>query len=757
MSDHLRFFTSQSPDSSRGHDHSTDAYGPQHARPWMESGVYGSDAHGSDNYASRAEVEMQRLIATDGPTTSWLYPRKSPQKAKSGKTVTTGRGGALQAKLNVGAVNDPLEKEADAVADRVMRNPKDCYLDPPVSPYSQSAQRNPLLGRSGISREYQLPEFSRSRMAPWLRPQQPAGESIARQDVGEQETVQLKSGASEISRMTEPDEEMQNKSLQRNLAGLDDDAKETLGYTHAFEKSDEVEDMGTTTSMYMQRESAASAEGGTVSPELQNRIEGVRNSGGEKLPDSEREFFESRMGHDFGDVRIHTGSEAAQVSRDVNAKAFTIGRDVVFGEGEYKPGTPEGRRLMAHELTHTVQQGAAGEKARREPITTPNVSVDALVEYNQLRIQLLGWLEAPRSYQGLTADWQRMESLYHSLVRAGRIDRFASPFPLETDVRFPELSFLRNLSGTKTMFALLLRSAISSARRRASYLFKNAARDPIKSLYNRVSAQSGATLSDNPFIGVSQDDVEIAYRAWADGRLQKEPWLVLALQKTEGFGGQAAGPVHEGGRIGLPASNSADAVSIFRSQLFYVESGLDHFIDHSYSAETQDNVASFRPGAGAAHDRRFDEGVRQLVRSGYLGHNIKPEINAQLQATRMANGRFRVTIKDRAKYYALVFQLSEAFFRSKESGVRSAIGEPGTPDPRLVYVNWNVRNFNEFVQSAEQHRMEIEYRQANGSAPSISEWAFETRIKGNEYGGPRSNAVRFGYFSSAYSLAYNGW
>ena len=178
--------------------------------------------------------------------------------------------------------------------------------------------------------------------------------------------VKLAGRGPEISRMPELEEEMQYKSLQRNLAGMDDDAKETLGYTHAFEKSDEEEDMGTTTSMYMQREGAASAEGGTVSRELKQRIDGVRNSSGEKLPESEREFFESRMGHDFGDVRIHTGPEAAKVSRDVNAKAFTMGRDVVFGDGEYKPGTPEGRRLMAHELTHTVQQGAAGDKAQRK-------------------------------------------------------------------------------------------------------------------------------------------------------------------------------------------------------------------------------------------------------------------------------------------------------------------------------------------------------------------------------------------------------
>ena len=317
MGDHLRFFSSHSPDSSRSHGHTPDPYGPHFAGPWAEPGAYSQDDH-----IRMAREEMQRLISTDGPTTSWLYSEYYSQPSKGGNygppAPPAARPAALQRQLNVGAVNDPLEKEADAVADRVMRNPKDCYLDPPVSPFRPFGQRKP------------------------------DGERIARQvpDEQEQDTAQLKPDAPEISR-------------------IDEDAKGTLGYTHAFEKSDDEEDMGTTTSMYMQREAnGTGAEGGPVPPELQQRIEGVRNSGGEKLPDAEREFFESRMGRDFGEVRIHTGSDAAQVSRDVNAKAFTIGRDVVFGEGEYKPGTPEGRRLMAHELTHTVQQGATGTLQR---------------------------------------------------------------------------------------------------------------------------------------------------------------------------------------------------------------------------------------------------------------------------------------------------------------------------------------------------------------------------------------------------------
>ncbi len=77
---------------------------------------------------------------------------------------------------------------------------------------------------------------------------------------------------------------------------------------------------------------------------------------GRPLPSSIREFFEGRFEADFSDVRIHTGAEAAQSARSLRARAFTVGRDIVFAAGRYAPGTEAGARLLAHELTHVVQQ-----------------------------------------------------------------------------------------------------------------------------------------------------------------------------------------------------------------------------------------------------------------------------------------------------------------------------------------------------------------------------------------------------------------
>jgi hypothetical protein len=82
------------------------------------------------------------------------------------------------------------------------------------------------------------------------------------------------------------------------------------------------------------------------------------------LPDSERTFFENRFGADFGSVRVHTSDAAAQTAQDLDARAYTVGSDIAFNAGEYQPGSEHGRSLLAHELTHVVQQGGAGELKR---------------------------------------------------------------------------------------------------------------------------------------------------------------------------------------------------------------------------------------------------------------------------------------------------------------------------------------------------------------------------------------------------------
>jgi len=91
-------------------------------------------------------------------------------------------------------------------------------------------------------------------------------------------------------------------------------------------------------------------------------VDRVLASSGRPLEPTLRQDMEQRFGHDFSRVRVHSGAAAEQSARDVNAHAYTVGRDVVFGVGQFAPATPGGRRLLAHELTHVVQQ-SAGNRA----------------------------------------------------------------------------------------------------------------------------------------------------------------------------------------------------------------------------------------------------------------------------------------------------------------------------------------------------------------------------------------------------------
>lgn len=98
--------------------------------------------------------------------------------------------------------------------------------------------------------------------------------------------------------------------------------------------------------------------GGLVHPDVQAAIAATRG-GGRPLERSVAATLAPSMGTSLDDVRIHTGEGAAAMARAVTARAFTVGNDIYFGRGEYRPGTPAGNELIAHEVAHTIQQRGA--------------------------------------------------------------------------------------------------------------------------------------------------------------------------------------------------------------------------------------------------------------------------------------------------------------------------------------------------------------------------------------------------------------
>lgn len=111
------------------------------------------------------------------------------------------------------------------------------------------------------------------------------------------------------------------------------------------------------------------AEGlSNVASDVATNLQNSRDSGS-PMPLSVRRFMEPRFNANFRDVKVHTGDKAAKLSRQLNAQAFTVGNQIFFGKDRFKPESHEGKELIAHELTHTIQQGGAIQRSEEVSVT----------------------------------------------------------------------------------------------------------------------------------------------------------------------------------------------------------------------------------------------------------------------------------------------------------------------------------------------------------------------------------------------------
>ena len=229
----------------------------------------------------------------------------------------------IQTKLQVSTPGDPYEQEADRVADTVMRMPE--------SPSTQTpATRTPRITPL-VQREIELPDEDDKeatlQTAPPIQRQMDSAHVVQRlckECEGEKEREEQSGGM--VQRQSAPEQ-----------ASDDNDAEEQV------------------------QSKATQSAGPAVTTSVANNIRAM-NGGGSPLSNTTRAFFEPRFGVDFSQVRVHTDSRAADTSNSINAKAFTVGRNIAFGPGRYAPQSREGQQLLAHELTHIVQQGAASTR-----------------------------------------------------------------------------------------------------------------------------------------------------------------------------------------------------------------------------------------------------------------------------------------------------------------------------------------------------------------------------------------------------------
>lgn len=144
---------------------------------------------------------------------------------------------------------------------------------------------------------------------------------------------------------------------------------------------------------------AESAGAFSVNPDA---VRGTLSSSGRPLDAETRRYMESRIGFDFSKVRLHTDASAAASARALNARAYTVGNDVVFSTGSYAPQTIQGKRLLAHELTHVVQQSGAAREAHPIARTAPRQVQRAIDLPDSVKEKLESYLKRIPGYQLLT-------------------------------------------------------------------------------------------------------------------------------------------------------------------------------------------------------------------------------------------------------------------------------------------------------------------------------------------------------------------
>ncbi len=215
----------------------------------------------------------------------------------------------VQRKLSVGAVDDPLEQEADAMADTVMRM---------AEPFA-------ITQNGGEGLQHKCAACEEEEMVRRLPEQTFIQRQCAR---------------------CEEEEQVQRKPLVSSVTP------------------------------FIQ---AKGAEGGTASDAVTNQVNATRGSGS-SMDRPTQTFMESRFGTNFSGVKIHTDSNAVQMNRELNAQAFTVGSDIYFNNGKYNPSSESGKHLLAHELTHTIQQ-SGGAMLQLKPDATDEKEVYGDIDY----------------------------------------------------------------------------------------------------------------------------------------------------------------------------------------------------------------------------------------------------------------------------------------------------------------------------------------------------------------------------------------
>ncbi|MFM9946759.1 MAG: DUF4157 domain-containing protein [Saprospiraceae bacterium] len=289
----------------------------------------------------------------------------------------------FQAKLTIGQPDDAYEREADTVADKVVNGGHQGAASVQAKEISsvqrlatpdeekmpatndgrmredKMIQEKPLVQRAEAPKEEEKPVQKMEAPKEEERPVQKM-EAPKEEEQPVQKMEAPKEEEQPVQKMEAPKEEEQ--PVQKMEA-----PKEEEQPVQKMEAPKEEEQPVQKSAATTQANSETKSNSNQASPDFSARLS-ARKGGGAPLPDASRTQMEQGIGADFSGVRIHTDSEAERMNDDIHAQAFTHGQDVYFNNGKYSPESKEGQRLLAHELTHVVQQGGGLRKIQRQQV-----------------------------------------------------------------------------------------------------------------------------------------------------------------------------------------------------------------------------------------------------------------------------------------------------------------------------------------------------------------------------------------------------
>ncbi|MEN8115380.1 MAG: DUF4157 domain-containing protein [Bacteroidota bacterium] len=313
---------------------------------------------------------------------------KSDKSSKSSNLFFSGSGDffTAQPKLKVGQPDDEYEREADRVADQVINRQTDnqSFFTPSQPPVLQT---KPLA----------------ENITPLVQKQEE-----------EEEEMQAKLI---VQKQEEEEEAAQSKLLETIIQKQDIPEEEEMLQTQPLE---EEEEMLQSQPLEEEEEELMPKAESEVAETQQTTETNLKDSkgNGHSLDSDTRAQMENSFGADFSRIKIHTDSAAIQMNQELGAKAFTSGNHIYFNEGKYRPGSQNGNKLLAHELVHTVQQGASTTQNQVQRWTWPWASTaEQITDFKSRNYGPLTYTRNEISGSGFEAKYLPAQSRLNITVR----------------------------------------------------------------------------------------------------------------------------------------------------------------------------------------------------------------------------------------------------------------------------------------------------------------------------------------------------